>query len=464
MNILQRLDARLTRYVLEQQTRQPVRSWDPFGDFGTFLAPNGQPWPYGLNTTMPNSKTEEIDGSFGSLVEYAYKSNGVVFACMLARMLLFSEARFQWRRMSNGRPGDLFGDANLAVLEHPEPGKATGDLLARAIQDVDLGGNFFAARRAGPTIKRLRPDWVTIILGSERLPDIGSGDIDAEVVGYAYHPGGKNSGRAPEILMKEEVAHFAPIPDPTASYRGMPWLVPVIREIMGDSAATAHKLQFFENAATPNMVVTLGDGIKNQTEFDLWVDTFEKSHNGYLNAYKTLYLSAGTTAIPVGSTFQQLEFKATQGAGETRIAAAAGVPPVIVGLSEGLAAATYSNYGQARRRFADGTIRPLWRNFAGSMETIVRPPAGASLWYDDRDVSFIREDLKDAADIQSTEAQTMRTLVESGWKPDDVVDAVTSGDLARLRGKHTGNLSVQLQDPTAVAKATSTPKPVGGNP
>lgn len=462
MGILQRLDARLTRFALEHQQQAPSRSWDPFGGNGLFLGPNGQMWPLGLNTTMETSKTEEIDGSFGSLVDYAYKSNGVVFACMLARMLLFSEARFQWRRMSSGRPGELFGDARLAPLEHPEPGKATGDLLSRAIQDVDLGGNFFAALRPGPTIKRLRPDWVTIILGSDRLPDIGSGDIDAEVVGYAYHPGGKNSGRAPEIMLKEEVAHFAPIPDPTASYRGMPWLIPVIREIMGDSAANTHKIKFFENAATPNMVVTLGDGIKDKAAFDLWVDTFENAHQGYLNAYKTLYLSAGTTAMPVGANFQQLEFKATQGAGETRIAAAAGVPPVIVGLSEGLAAATYSNYGQARRRFADGTIRPLWRNFAGSMETIVRPPQGASLWYDDRDVSFLREDVKDAAEIENLEAQTMRTLVESGWRPDDVVDAVAAGDLARLKGKHTGNLSVQLQPP-GTGQTPKTPA-VGGTP
>jgi hypothetical protein len=62
---------------------------------------------------------------------------------------------------------------------------------------------------------------------------------------------------------------------------------------------------------------------------------------------------------------KQIDFKVTQGHGETRIAAAAGVPPIIVGLSEGLEAATYSNYGQARRRFADVTMRPLWRERGG---------------------------------------------------------------------------------------------------
>ena len=71
----------------------------------------------------------------------------------------------------------------------------------------------------------------------------------------------------------------------------------------------------------------------------------------------------------IGQSFEDLEVKATQGAGETRIAACAGVPPVIVGLSEGLSSATYSNYSQARRRLVDGTMRPLWRFFASAMES-----------------------------------------------------------------------------------------------
>ena len=109
------------------------------------------------------------------------------------------------------------------------------------------------------------------------------------------------------------------------------------------------------------------------------------------NAYKTLFLGAGATIQPVGTDIQQLDFKVTQGAGETRIAAAAGVPPVIVGFSEGLEAATYSNYEQAMRRFADLTMRPLWRMAAGCFE--VDPGVAvrrAELWYDDRDIPALQ--------------------------------------------------------------------------
>jgi hypothetical protein len=135
----------------------------------------------------------------------------------------------------------------------------------------------------------------------------------------------------------------------------------------------------------------------------------------------------------------------TQGAGETRIAAAARTPPIIVGLSEGLQAATYSNYGQARRAFADGTLRPLWRDVSGILAGIVDVPAGAELWYDDRDISFLQEDMKDAAEVASQKATAMNTLVGAGFEPDSVVQAVESGDLTLL--KHSGLVSVQLQPP-----------------
>jgi hypothetical protein len=176
-----------------------------------------------------------------------------------------------------------------------------------------------------------------------------------------------------------------------------------------------------------------------------WVEYFSSQHEGSHNAYRTLYLGAGADATVVGKDLQQLEFKQTQGAGETRIAAAAGVPPVIVGLSEGLQAATYSNYGQARRRFADGTMSPLWRNAAASLARIIDVPSDAELWYDARDIPFLKEDLKDAAEIQGMEAQTIRTLVDAGFIPETVVEAVVAGEFNRL--EHSRLFSVQLQPP-----------------
>lgn len=413
----------------------------------------GQAYGFPAMQTMAGGNEEKIDPTFQGYVEGVYKSNGVVFACMLARMLLFSEARFQFRRRQNGRPGEMFGTSALKLLETPWANGTTGDLLTKALVDVDLAGNFYAVRRPD-AIRRLRPNWVTIILGSKT----GS-DIDLEVAGYSYQAGGRWSDTEPEFLLPEEVAHFAPIPDPTARYRGMSWLTPVLREIGADGAATTHKQKFFENGATVNLVVKFDPAV-TQESFDRWVDAFESGHKGIANAYETLYLGGGADVVPVGADMKQLDFKATQGAGETRIAAAAGVPPVIVGLSEGLQAATYSNYSQARRRFADGTMRPLWRSVAGALQTIVPVPANAELWYDDRDIPFLQEDVKDAAEIQQNRSMTIRQLVDAGFEPASVIDAVDADDFRRL--KHTGLYSVQLQKPGA--DTAPAPSPGGDTP
>jgi phage portal protein BeeE len=299
------------------------------------------------------TKAEVAENSFAGYTQAAYKHNGIVFAIVLSRMLLFTEARFQWQRLSNGRPTDLFGSQDLAVLETPWPNGTTGELLARMEQDVSLAGNFFAVREAD-RIRRLRPDWVQIVLSAP--PEVSA---RSDVVGYRYVPGGVASGEG-EIFLPEQVCHWSPIPDPIAQYRGMSWITPVMREIQADGAATEHKAHFFDNAATPNLAVSMKDPM-TPAQFREFVDAMDDAHRGAHNAYKTLYTGGGADVSVIGADMRQLDFRQTQGAGETRVCAAGGVPPIIVGLSEGLKAGTYSNYGMARRKFGDHWARPQWR-------------------------------------------------------------------------------------------------------
>jgi hypothetical protein len=215
-------------------------------------------------------------------------------------------------------------------------------------------------------------------------------------------------------------------------------------------------LRFFENGATPQMIVKRPDS-PSPDAFRMWREIIESGHKGAANAYRTLYLTAGADATVVGSDLAQIEFKATQGAGETRVAAASGIHPVIAGLSEGLAGSSLNagNFASARRLVADKTMWWLWSNFCGSMETLIPPPAGSQLWIDASDIPFLREDRRDAADIQSVKAQTIRTLTDGGYEPKSVIAAVEAEDMKLLRW--TGLLSVQLQPP-----GTTPPAPTNG--
>src|ERR1044072_9282454 len=105
----------------------------------------------------------------------------------------------------------------------------------------------------------------------------------------------------------------------------------------------------------------------------------DSRHKGTDNAYKTLYTGGGADVTVIGADMRQMDFKVTQGAGESRMAAAGGVHPSIVGLSEGLQGSSLNagNFGAPRRLVADATMRPLWRNEAGSLEVLIPPPADA---------------------------------------------------------------------------------------
>lgn len=429
---------------LWQRARRPaMRSDDWWSVDGNTYYGTGRP---------VDGRERPLTLDFEAKIRHAYKSNGPIFALMLVRQMVFSEARFQFRQMRNGRPGELFGTPALAPLETPWPGATTGDLLSRMLQNADLEGNGYVTNRNPGRLKMLRPDWVTIVTGSDEDPGQPSEAIDSQLVGYMYDP---PTGGEPWFLTPEEVAHFAPIPDPEFQFRGMSWITPVIREITGDTAATRHKLKFFERGASPQVIVSF-DATVSADKVRKFATLMDSEHAGVDTAYKTLYLGGGADATVVGKDLHQLDFKATQGAGETRLAAAAGVPSVIVGFSEGLAGSSLNagNYSSSRRRFADGTMRPLWRNAAGSLAQIIDVPDGAELWYDDRDIAFLREDRHDAAEIQGLQSRTIRTLVDAGYEPASVTAAVAAEDYSLLR--HTGLYSVQLQKPGGTGPAPTT--------
>lgn len=401
--------------------------------------------PVGYTLTYGKDRAELVGPTFESYVLNGLGGNGIVWSIERVRLAVFTEARFQYQRFRKGRPGDLYGDARLALLERPWAGASTGDLLARMILDVDMAGNFFGVELDNEII-RLRPDWVEIALTERWMEQNGEYvQVGWKRLGYLYYEGGEK-GRRPAVFLPDEMIHFAPNPDPLATWRGMSWLTPMVREIMADTQASKHKLKFFENAATPNLAVSLPKEVPPE-DFEEFVDLMDAAHKGSDNAYKTMYTAGGADVTVVGTDMRQIDFKITQGAGESRLAAAGGIHPAIVGLSEGLQGSSLNagNFGAARRLVADATMRPMWRNAAGSLEVITGYDADSRLWYDVRDVAFLREDAKDQADITQIEMSTIANLVKEGFEPASAVAAVVNHDPDLL--VHTGNLSVQLQPP-----------------
>ena len=395
------------------------------------------------STTWQNQGEESTPASYEQYAMQLFASDPVVFAAAVTRLSVFSQATLRWRDQVTG---DLFGNRDLATFERPWKGGTSSDLLGKMLLRSDLAGNAYVWN-SGKRLHVWRPDWVSIILGSDIDNTHPEWAEDAEVVGYMYRPGGQQNTK-PRLYMPGEVAHFAPIEDPTAHYRGMSWLTPVVRDIQADKAMTEHKWRFMQNAATPNMIVKF-DASQTREQVATFKELLESEHSGYLNAYKNLYLGGGADATVVGSDFKQIDFASTQGKGESRILMAAGVHPTIVGASEGLAGSSLNagNYMSAKRSFSDIRLQHLWRNAVASLETLTRTPANAELWFDVKRIPFLQDDLKDTADVQAKQAQAIKALTEAGYEPSSVVASINGDDIRLL--KHTGVFSVQLQAPGA---------------
>lgn len=416
---------------------------------------------------------ERIEHDFEGYARGAGKASGVAFSCFYARLRHYAQAQFQWQNRSSGQ---LFGNPELSLVERPWPTGTTGDLLAWMEVDATFAGNSywtvtddegrFGRQARGPSrrLTRMRPDWVWIVLSSASRDPFA---LDAKIVAFVYDPrvsglGSTAAGSSERMvtLLPSEVVHYAPVPDPEARFRGMSWLTPILREVGADRAATAHKLSFFERGATLRTIVSLDKDVSVEA-FDEFMERFNAQHEGVDNAFGTLFVGGGADVTVTSANLQELDYRHVQGQGETRIAASAGVHPVIVGLSEGLAGSSLNagNYRAAVRNFGDGTCTHLWQVTAASLQNILTVPGGARLAVDKPAIPFLAEDAKDRAEIQQVQATALRSLIDAGMDPDAAVEFLRSNDLGKLTGKHTGLFSVQLQPPGV---GESAPEPTGG--
>ena len=391
-----------------------------------------------MSQTYAGQKSEQVIRTFRDYSSLGYAANSVVFACVLARLQMIAQAEFKFQDLATGK---LYDDPELEILHRPWPNGTTGDLLARMEQHNSISGNAFV-RRDGDVLIVHRPDWVEIISAP-------SFDGRHDVLGYVYSEGGLGQSEGIDFRV-DEVAHWSPLPDPLGRHRGMSWLTPVLREINADVAMTRHRQVFFDNAATPNLMLKYQQKLNNETLASI-KERWQARYGGPAGAGGTVVLDEGADLTVVGSSFKDMDYDVVQSAGEARIAAAAGVPAIVAGLSRGLDAATYSNYEQALKAFGNGTMAFLWQSVAAALAPLVNVPDGSRLWYDVSGIPALRDGEAERAATMQVLAQTASTLLTAGYESESIVDALTSGDLTLL--KHTGLVSVQLYKQAAAHDA-----------
>jgi HK97 family phage portal protein len=175
-----------------------------------------------------------------------------------------------------------------------------------------------------------------------------------------------------------------------------PPIMAAASEVDSDVEAIRYVFALLKNDAIPRTVLTVpSDRPLLDGEFERMKEQFAERYGG-VNRGGVAILEAGTTATRLSLNLQEMAFEALAKLPESRIAAALRVPPIIAGLNVGLERSTFSNYGEARKAFAQDTLSTLWRLVSSEITADLLPEfnglGGVEVRFDTSRVAALQED------------------------------------------------------------------------
>ena len=380
-----------------------------------------------LTTTYGSPDREAILPQVTQWAQNAFGNTSVVFSAMVVRIMVFAEAELVLQAKDDKH---TYTNQSLSLLQEPWPDAGTAELLARMELDVGIAGNAYTWAPPGEDVlTRLRPDWTTIV---SELVDVAGGGQYRRKIGYWWEPPRSVIGQGSGFFIPaDEVAHWAPLPDPNANFRGMSWLTPVYREIQGDSGMTEYKVRYLDNAASPNLLIKYPQKLHPGT-VDSIRERVRARYGGVSNAFKTLVLDQGADATVIGNSLVQMDFSNVQSAGSDRILAASSVPGVLVGLEPLRGAGR--GFEESIQKFGSMWARPSWRSACKALEKFVPDlPGGARLWYDTSGIAMLQDSEMSRGQAALVRSQAILTARQAGATFDSAVAAVNSGDVTQLQ-------------------------------
>jgi hypothetical protein len=226
----------------------------------------------------------------------------------------------------------------------------------------------------------------------------------------------------------------------------MSWLTPVVREIMADGAATSHKLQFFENGATPNMVVSFDPEIQ-QEQIEEFKKIFDARRQGHGARVRDAVLGGGADVKVVGADMKQVDFKVDAGRRRDEDRRGRRRPAdhrrPVRGPRSGDVLQLRAGAPPVRRRHHAPAVAQRRRQPLATL--ITSPPARSS-----GTTTATSRSCRRTSRTPRTSSRRRRDdphAHRGRLRPGHGRRAVTAGDLNRLGGAHTGLVSVQLQPP-----------------
>lgn len=342
----------------------------------------------------------DMTDKFMSLVSEGYRRNAVAYACIrtLATAIAEAPCRIYNAKTDAEQPAH---DVRI-LLERPNPFMSEYEFWELVVTHLAVGGRspWFKEMSNGGGILNLwplRPDRVTPLLG-----DLSKGEPLLRA--WAYKLDTKTYELRPDQVL------FFNLPDPGDETGGLVGglgpLQVLSREVDTDNEATAFTFSLLRNAAIPGTVIS--------TKAKLQKDDAQRLKENFRARYGEMHrgepavIDAESTVTVLSHSMRDLEFPDLRSVSESRIAAAIGVPAILVGLKVGLDRSTFSNMQEARRYFAETTCADWWRRLADQINLDLGDPSlgvvGANL--------VARFDTDDVTALQAAQTEKAQKILD----------------------------------------------------
>lgn len=284
-------------------------------------------------------------------------SNSAVWACLQALCTAYLEAPlYAYLQVSPKDREPLFDSPLQAFLDDPNPHLDLSEIFWWWTWAKHVDGNAYMRKvRAGDELTgNVVELWPISPARVEVKTTPGSGDF---ISYYRYH---KAPGKWDDIP-PENMIHGRLGLDDRDHRLGCSNLKHLVREISSDDEATRFADALLRNYAIPGLLVNLPAAVKlTQADADELKAKVASKFGGDQRGQVGI-IDQGGSMVPVGFSPEQMDLKILHRVPEERITAVLRTPAIVAGLGAGLDRATYSNYGEAKEQFTEGTILPLYR-------------------------------------------------------------------------------------------------------
>lgn len=362
----------------------------------------------------------------------AYGISGTVFS--IVSLLQMAAAFPNWhlykKQPVDGRrrytTGDVGSDQRIEVIQHPaislwnKPNDFHSGFEFRegCNQHQELTGEtFWVMNRENalgiPTsLWYVRPDRMEPVPSPEDY-----------LVGWIYS--GPNGEQVP--LQLDEVI-LEKLPDPLDSFRGAGPVSSIMSNIQQQKYATDYQRNLFLNGADPGGIVQVPNKLTDP-EFDELVDRWRESHQGVARAGRVGVLENGAQWMPSGQTNKDLEYGNLRLANRDEIREAWRMHKSMLGTVEDV---NRANAQTAEESFSAWMEIPRLERRKDTLNCKLLPLYGKGsediYEFDYDDPSPVNQEAANAELL--VKSQAAQALIQAGFEPADVLEAVGLPDMA----------------------------------